>query len=213
MNSVWCHRNYRTGIMPQVGGRYLDNCMRMGYSADRSHQPEGTYPIRREKIDMGSEEPGSPLDYTEKKAEFINFLDSKDNAIVALATSEEGRVLARSVLIASHGLELYFFTWGHSRKCAQIRANPKVALCKDSVQIEGVAEILGDLVAEDTKEYTDVMRKKFPEAIARWEDRPGMVIVRVRPRHVVFAGSSDEPSLEFLDLENETAHSERWAHY
>jgi general stress protein 26 len=162
---------------------------------------------------MGGQEPENPLNFAEKKEGFIRFLESKDNAIMVLATSHEGRVLARNVLIASHGLDLYFFTWGHSRKCAQITANPRVALCKDGVQIEGVAEILGDLIAENTKEHADVMRKKFPEAIARWERRPGMVIVRVMPTCVVFAGSTDEPALEFLDLENETAHSERWANY
>jgi general stress protein 26 len=132
---------------------------------------------------------------------------------MVLATSHEGRVLARNVLIAHRGLDLFFFTWGHSRKCVQIRANPRVALCKGSVQIEGVAEILGGLIAETTREYTDVMRRKFPEAIARWEHRPGMVIVRVRPTCVVTGGSTGEPCLEFLDLENETAHAERWAQY
>jgi general stress protein 26 len=162
---------------------------------------------------MGGEQIEKNLNFEEKKQELLGFLQSKDNAIMVLATSRNDRVLARNVLIASHGLDLYFFTWGHSRKCAQISANPRVALCRDSVQIEGVAEILGDLIAEKTKEYTDVIRKKFPEAIARWEHRPGMVVVKVRPTCVVIGGSTDEPSLEFLDLENETAYTERWAHY
>ena len=162
---------------------------------------------------MGREELDKDLNFEEKKQEFAAFLESKENAIMVLATSHNDRVLARNVLISNQGLDLYFFTWGHSRKCAQIRANPRVALCRDGVQIEGSAEILGDLIAENTREYTDVMRKRFPEAIARWERRPGMVIVRVRPTCVVFAGSSDEPSLEFLDLARETAHAERWAHY
>jgi general stress protein 26 len=162
---------------------------------------------------MGGEQIEKNLNFEEKKQELLGFLQSKDNAIMVLATSRNDRVLARNVLIASHGLDLYFFTWGHSRKCAQISANPRVALCRDGVQIEGVAEILGDLIAEKTKEYTDVIRKKFPEAIARWEHRPGMVVVKVRPTCVVIGGSTDEPSLEFLDLENETAYTERWAHY
>jgi general stress protein 26 len=162
---------------------------------------------------MGKEEARKSLCFEEKRQEFIRFIESKENAVMVLATSHNDRVLARNVLIANHDLDLYFFTWGHSRKCSQIRANPRVALCRDSVQIEGVAEILGGLTAENTKEHTDAMRKKFPEAIARWEQRPGMVIVRVRPTRVVFAGSTDEPSLEFLDLENETAYTDRWAHY
>jgi general stress protein 26 len=83
------------------------------------------------------------LNFKEKREEFIRFLDAKENRTMVLATSCNNRVMARNVLVASHGLDLYFFTWGHSRKCRQIRKNSRVALCKDRVQIEGVAEILG----------------------------------------------------------------------
>ena len=163
---------------------------------------------------MDKEEFRKELDFEEKKKEVIRFLASKENATMVLATSYDERVLARNVLVASNGLDLYFFTWKHSRKCMQIEKNPKVALCKDRVQIEGVAEILGNLPDESVKKYTDVMRDKFPEAIKLWERRPGMVIVRVRPTVVVTGGSVDEPiHLDFLDLNNQRAYSERWAHY
>ena len=163
---------------------------------------------------MDKEEFRKELDFEEKKKEVIKFLESKENETMVLATSYKERVLARNVLVASKGLDLYFFTWKHSRKCMQIEKNPKVALCKDRVQIEGVAEILGSLLDESIKEYTDIMRDKFPEAIKSWERRPGMVIVRVRPTVVVTGGSVDEPvSLDFLDLNSQRAYSERWAHY
>ena len=82
------------------------------------------------------------------------------------------------------------------------------------MQIEGVAEILGNLLDDSVKKYTDIMRDKFPEAIKLWERRPEMVIVRVRPTVVVTGGSVDEPiHLDFLDLNNQRAYSERWAHY
>jgi general stress protein 26 len=162
---------------------------------------------------MSKAEFEKPLDYQEKKEELIRFLAAPDNATMVLATSHNDRVLARNVLTASAGLDIYFFTWGHSRKCRQIRRNPRVALCKDKVQIEGVAQILGPLVSEETKVYTDVLRNKFPEAIAFWENRPGMVVVRIRPTFAVTGGSSDDPCLEFLDLEEQTAYTERWAHY
>jgi general stress protein 26 len=162
---------------------------------------------------MGAERLRKELDFAEKKELLIRFLAAKDNAVMVLATSHEDRVLARNVLIASDGLDLYLFTWRHSRKCAQIQANPRVALCKDNVQIEGVAEILGDLIAEETKEHTSMMRDRFPDAIKQWEHRPGMVIVRVRPTFVVVGGSADPPCPEFLDLENEAAYAEQWACY
>ena len=163
---------------------------------------------------MDKEEIGKELNYREKKEELIRFLESKDSETMVLATSHNDRVLARNVLVASDGLNLYFFTWKHSRKCMQIQKNPKVALCKDKVQIEGVAEILGGLLDEKTKKYTDIMRRKFPEAIEEWERRPGMIIVRVKPTFAVTGGSSnDDVYIDYLDLKNEKAYSKKWAHY
>jgi general stress protein 26 len=163
---------------------------------------------------MDKEEMRKELNYKEKKEELIRFLESQDNKIMVLATSHNNRVLARNVLVASDGLDLYFFTWKHSRKCMQIEKNPKVALCKDKVQIEGVAQILGGLLDEKTKKYTDTMRRKFPESIKKWERRPEMIIARVRPTLVVTGGSfNGDIYIDFLDLENEKAYSEKWAHY
>ena len=164
---------------------------------------------------MSKEELRKELDYPKKKEGIIKFLESKDNAIMVLATSHSDRVIARNVLIASHGLDLYFFTWRHSRKSVQIRENPRVALCKDDVQIEGVAEILGGLLEEKNKEYADILRNKFPDSVEMWEHRPGIVIVRVRPTLIATAGetSDDQVYLDYVDLENETAYAERWAYY
>lgn len=154
------------------------------------------------------------LDFERTKQDLIGFLESKDNALMVLASSLDGRVLARTVLIANRGLDVYFFTWNHSRKCHQIQRNPRVALCKDRVQIEGTAAILGGLYDPAYWEYAEILRGRFPEAVALWKDRPGMVIVEVRPIKVVIGGEAgEEPHLVHLDLENKTAHSERWAHY
>ncbi|MFX0201523.1 MAG: pyridoxamine 5'-phosphate oxidase family protein [Candidatus Hodarchaeota archaeon] len=155
------------------------------------------------------------LDYETKKEEKIKFLESEDNAAMVLATSHNDRVIARNVLIVSSGLDIYFGTWEHSRKCMQIRENPRVALCKDDVQIEGLAEILGDLLDEKNKEYADMLRNRFPSSFEYWEDKPGMVIVRVKPELIVSGITiiDDQPYLEFLDLENEIAYAERWAYY
>jgi len=163
---------------------------------------------------MGEDWVRRQLDYERKRQELIDFLESKDNAIMALATCDGDRVLTRTILTVGSGLDIYFFTWGPSRKCAQIRKNPRVALCKDSVQIEGVAEILGGLFDEANREYTNLLRSKFPEAIEHWKDRPGMVLVRVTPTAAVVGGSAgQEPQLEFLDLEGKTAYAERWAYH
>ena len=154
------------------------------------------------------------LDFQAQRERFVRFLDNRENRTMVLATSCDNRVTARYVLVASQGLDMYFFTWGHSRKCDQIRKNPRVALCTGQVQVEGTAEILGGLTDEVTKESAAILINQYPEAVARWQDRPNMVIIRVRPTFAMTgASSTDERSLDYLDLENEVAYSESWASY
>ena len=152
------------------------------------------------------------LPFEKKKEEIVAFLESRENAIMALATCAAGQVLVRMVLVACHGLDVHFFTWGGSRKCEQIRANPRVALCKGGVQIEGTATILGDLFSPSNTAIRGLFEERFPEAIARWRDRPAMVLVKIEPTSVVLAGEpGEEPHLQFVDLENEVAYDEPWA--
>jgi len=162
---------------------------------------------------MNQREFRTDLDFEKKKREFLDFLQSKENAVMVLATCSDNLVLARNVLVANSGLELYFFTWGHSRKCRQIQANPNIALCKDKVQIQGTAEILGAMSAENNKAYLSVINEKYPESVKRWLHRPGMVLVRVKPTTVVMGGDSDEPCLEFIDFTDRAAYAKKWAHY
>jgi uncharacterized pyridoxamine 5'-phosphate oxidase family protein len=154
------------------------------------------------------------LNFEEKKEELISFLDSRDNRHMALATSHGDRVQVRMILIASEELDIYFFTWKHSRKFKQIDKNPWVALCKDTIQIEGVAEILGSLSDENIGKFTDIMRRKYPDAIKKWKQRPGMVLLRIKPVLAVNAASSNGDSyIDYLDLTNQKAYSEKWANY
>jgi general stress protein 26 len=154
------------------------------------------------------------LSFEEKKKELIRFLSLRKNRHMALATSCDDKVQVRIVLIASEGLDIYFFTWKHSRKCKQIEKNPRVALCKDTIQIEGTVEMLGSLSDKKLKKFTDIMRRKYPDALKKWERQPGMVLVRVRPVLAVTGASSNgDTYIDFLDLKNERAYSEKWAYY
>jgi uncharacterized pyridoxamine 5'-phosphate oxidase family protein len=163
---------------------------------------------------VSEERPRKELNYQKKKEEILKFLEKDENAVMVLATSLEDRVMARNVLIVNDGLDLYFFTWGHSRKCMQIQGNPKVALCKEDVQIEGVAEILGGLLDEGCSQYTKLIRNRFPEAVEDWEHRPGMVVGRIRPTFIATSGEiiDDEVYVHCVDLEKEVAYAERWAY-
>ena len=151
---------------------------------------------------MGSEGAPQP-DYERVKNRVIEFLAAK-HAIV-LATSLDGRVTARTVSMASEGLDVYFMSWGHHTKCVQIRGNPRVALCRDNVQIEGRAEILGSPLDEANRRYAELLRHKYPDDHERFADEPGMVIIRVVPSAIAVFGKGDEGLyLDCLDLKRGT---------
>jgi hypothetical protein len=162
---------------------------------------------------MGEGNARKMLDFQEKKKEFMDFIGSSENAVMVLATSFEDHVLARNVLVAAEGTNLYFFTWKSSRKCRQIRENPRVALCKDRVHFEGTAEILGGFPEDGVRPFMDLFKRKFPGVIEKWESRPNMVMVRVKPTFVTIGGNDESPRLDFLDLEREISYSEEWANH
>jgi general stress protein 26 len=148
------------------------------------------------------------LDYAREKERVLEFLEPK-HAIV-LATSLEDRVTARTVSFANDGLAILFMSWAHHTKCVQMRGNPRVALCRDNVQIEGLAEILGSPQDERNERYADILGKKYPKSHERFADEPGMVIVKVVPTSItVFDQIDGQLCLKCLDLEAETAHL-RW---
>ena len=156
-----------------------------------------------------------PLDFSMAKEKLLSFLENKDNAVMVLATSANNVVMARPVLIFNHALDIYFFTWKHSRKCAQIENNNQVALCKEKVEIEGMAEEIGLMTSEKNRKILEVLRKKRPEAIKRWENKPNMVIIRIKPRFACIDGYfiEDDAYLEYIDFEGKHAYKVKWGYY
>ncbi len=132
-----------------------------------------------------------------------------------LATSADNRVMARSVLIVHDEPDIYIFTWKYSRKTIQIEKNNHVALSKDKVSIEGKAEILGLMTDEKNKEILEFLRTKQPKAIARWENKPNMIIIKIRPEFACVDGYSinREAYLEYVDFTKQSAHREKWGCY
>jgi general stress protein 26 len=145
------------------------------------------------------------LDYENVRQEKIQFLN--DHMLAVLATSADDRVTARTVDYASKGLDIYFLSWEHQTKCAQIKANPRVALCIDNLQIEGRAKILGNPLDAKNSKAADIYRAKLPLIFKDFASRPGMVIVKLIPNSIVtFVRSGSRRYWEYLDLNNKTAY-------
>jgi len=145
------------------------------------------------------------LDYASVRHEKIKFLG--DHMLAVLATSADNRVTARTVDYASKGLDIYFLSWEHHTKCAQIKANPNVALCIDNVQIEGLAKVLGNPLDTKNSKAADIYRSKLPCIFGDFASRPGMVIVKVVPHLIItYAKNGSRRYWECLDLMKNTAY-------
>jgi general stress protein 26 len=145
------------------------------------------------------------LDYQSVRQEKIRLLSN--HMLAVLATSHNDIVTARTVDYASKGLDIYFLSWEHHTKCAQIKANHRVALCIDNLQIEGRAKILGSPLDAKNSKAADIYRLKLPIMFNDFASRPGMVIVKVIPDSIVsFLRSGSRRYWEHLDLSNKTAH-------
>jgi len=154
---------------------------------------------------MSKEELKMELNFEKVREEKIRFLDS--HHVIVLATSFDDRATARTVTYASKGLEVYFMSWGHHKKCVQIRGNPKVALCRDNLTMEGLGEILGNPLDEKNKEYAEIYRNKLPREFEGFARIPGMVLVKVTPTFMVsWVRIENRFFLEHLDLENKRAY-------
>ena len=149
------------------------------------------------------------LKFDEVKEEKIRFLEQNDR--IVLATSLNNRVTVRTVNYASEGLTIIFGSWTHLKKIAQIRANAKVALCRDNVSIEGIAEMVGSPQDEENKRFVGIYKKKLPGLFESWFAHfSGTVFVKVTPTLIVsFVSKDNKPFLEYLDLENKRAYLTR----
>ena len=116
------------------------------------------------------------------RSDLLAFLHAQKWAVQA-STSPSGAPQAAVIGVAvADDLELVFDTMGDTRKAANLRARPSIALVvgwddAQTVQIEGAAdEPTGDELARLKRVYFE----KFPDGPTR-EAWPGIAYFRVRP--------------------------------
>jgi hypothetical protein len=137
----------------------------------------------------------------EKVAEFVR---AKLLAVQA-SSSELGQPQAAVIgVVTSDRLELFFDTLVTSRKCANLRKDPRIALVVGwdldegcTAQIEGVAD---EPVGEDLACLKELYFARFPDGRER-EKSPDITYFRVRPHWIRFSDfRSPEPLIEEHDL-------------
>ena len=134
------------------------------------------------------------------EAELLTFLRSHRYAVEATASASLAPQAAIIGIAATDQMELVFDTLASSRKAANLRTNPRVALViggwndadPRTVQYEGVADLPSGAELEEVKQ---VYFATFPDGPTRlsW---PGITYVRVKPVWVrVSDFTSDPPTI------------------
>jgi hypothetical protein len=149
----------------------------------------------------------TPLDFNTISNEKLKALaDVKE---MVLSTSSDNRVTSRVVSTSCHGRKILFLSWGHHTKCAQIRANNKVALCHDRIQIEGIASIKGDPLDIKNEVYAVLYKKQQPLYFEKFTKFKGMEIVEVEIKHITcWVKEESKYFLDHIDFEKEVAFRE-----
>ena len=128
----------------------------------------------------------------------IAILLKKANVIV-VSTSLKDHVTSRTVNCFSDGLNLYFVTSKAYTKYKQLLKNHSIAVCKDNLQLEGVAEIKGhpnnnNIVIDDEE------AKKYIDQYSKYKNA---VLIKIVPHKItLYKGNG---LFEYLNINDKKA--------
>jgi general stress protein 26 len=123
----------------------------------------------------------------------LEFLRAQKWAVQASVAGDKPQAAVIGVAVTDH-LEVVFDTLSSTRKAANLRANPNIALVigwddAQTVQIEGIAD---EPTGPELARLKSVYLERFPDGVER-ETWPGITYVRVRPTWIRY---SDFRSME-----------------
>lgn len=101
------------------------------------------------------------------------------SSILVLATSFENKVTARNVSCIILNNKIYFQTDKTFIKFHQISNNPKIAFCKDNIQIEGIANIKGHPLNKENSVFLDTYKKYYSNSYANYSHLKNEVVIEV----------------------------------
>jgi len=154
------------------------------------------------------------LPYEDLKQEMIK--EISNHTFAFLATSENDYVRVGNNWIVSDGLTIYCFTFPKTRKYKQMKANPKVALAVDNLQVEGVATLKGH--PQDEPRFLKAYKENQPELYERRSktyfsrSETGTRVIEISPSRICrFKQSSrykiSESCFDVLDIKKKEAYS------
>ena len=148
------------------------------------------------------------LNYEILENEITQWMDRTHLMVLATcaATDAQHQVSARMMSVIHDGLKIYFQTGRDSGKCAQMLANPCVALCADNVQIEGTARLLGHPLAAENQFFAEQSQVLHRGSFDKYSHLSDNVVVEVIPTHITLWKYTADGT-PYRDYLNVTAHT------
>ena len=139
------------------------------------------------------------IDFQDTKARLFDML--KPGKKMVLATSENGRVTARSMSCIVFDEKIYFQTDKSFLKYQQIKSNPNVALCYANVQIEGTAKTAGHPLDAQNSRFAQLFEEQYKGSFDAYTHLKNEVVIEVDIlQAVTWNYEGDRPYREFIDF-------------
>lgn len=129
-----------------------------------------------------------------------------NSKIMALATSKNDHVFVRNVSCVFYDNKIYFKTDKNFRKTKQLLENPQVAICWDSIQVEGIAVNKGLVVEEEGRRFEQAYRKYLWGSYNAYSHEDSEILIEITPKFVeIWDQDSNKRGFQtFLDFDKQS---------
>lgn len=122
----------------------------------------------------------------------MEFLEAKeiydkklgDFKIMALASCVDNYPMVRNVSCVFYNDKIYFKTDKNFRKTQQLYKNPRVAMCFNGVQVEGIAENKGLVVDEEGRVFEQKYKEFLWQSYNAYSHVDTEILIEVTPKFV-----------------------------
>ena len=107
-----------------------------------------------------------------------------DYKIMALASCVDDYPMVRNVSCIFYNDKIYFKTDRNFRKTKQLFQNPRVAMCFNCVQVEGIAENKGLVVEEEGRVFEKKYKEYLWQSYNAYSHEDSEILIEVTPKFV-----------------------------
>ena len=107
-----------------------------------------------------------------------------DYKIMELASCVDDYPMVRNVSCIFYNDKIYFKTDRNFRKTKQLFQNPRVAMCFNGVQVEGIAENKGLVVEEEGRVFEKKYKEYLWQSYNAYSHEDSEILIEVTPKFV-----------------------------